>query len=580
VTVKATSVGDPKASASAVVTLSAPAASTGPALSVDAGNQTHAISPLIYGMNNYQLEAATTTAAGITVDRFGGDATTRYNYLLDVSSSAADYYFANFTGATGVEATGQFNQQFESDKAAGVKTLGTVNVMGYVAKDGTSCTWPIATYPNQYANDGTCGDGESASQVDLTPPAPTTTSIAVGPTFAGNWVSYLVSKFGSAANGGVPMYDLDNEPEYWVDVHRDVHPLPATYDEMTNNGIATAEAIKTADPTAEVSGPIVSGWFDYFYSAKDVASGYSTGPCYQPWKNPIDRQAHSGIPFIEYYLQQMSAASTTYGARLLDYLDIHAYYAADYPTGTQNSTGLTTAGDTGAQQARLNSTRVFWDPTYTDPNEPQPNYLTDSNYTASCSVPLQSPQLIPMLKTWVANNYPGTKTSIDEYNWGGQENINGAVAQADILGIFGREGLDMGALWGPPNPTTQVPGLVAFEVYRNYDGAGAKFGDMALASTSGNQGQLAVYGAQRTSDGAVTIVVLNKTYGNLTSTLSLPNLTATGQAQVYLYSAANLAGLVTQPAITVTAPPNGSTTSSLSTTFPGQSITLLVIPTK
>jgi hypothetical protein len=580
VTVTATSVGDPKASASAVVTLSAPAASTGPALSVDAGNQTHAISPLIYGMNNYQLEAATTTAAGITVDRFGGDATTRYNYLLDVSSSAADYYFANFTGATGVEATGQFNQQFESDKAAGVKTLGTVNVMGYVAKDGTSCTWPIATYPNQYANDGTCGDGESASQVDLTPPAPTTTSIAVGPTFAGNWVSYLVSKFGSAANGGVPMYDLDNEPEYWVDVHRDVHPLPATYDEMTNNGIATAEAIKTADPTAEVSGPIVSGWFDYFYSAKDVASGYSTGPCYQPWQNPIDRQAHSGIPFIEYYLQQMSAASTTYGARLLDYLDIHAYYAADYPTGTQNSTGLTTAGDTGAQQARLNSTRVFWDPTYTDPNEPQPNYLTDSNYTASCSVPLQSPQLIPMLKTWIANNYPGTKTSIDEYNWGGQENINGAVAQADILGIFGREGLDMGALWGPPNPTTQVPGLVAFEVYRNYDGAGAKFGDMALASTSGNQGQLAVYGAQRTSDGAVTIVVLNKTYGNLTSTLSLPNLTATGQAQVYLYSAANLAGLVTQPAITVTAPPNGSTTSSLSTTFPGQSITLMVIPTK
>jgi hypothetical protein len=580
VTVKATSVGDPTASASIVVSLAPPAASTGPALSVDAGNQTHAISPLIYAMNNYQLEPATTSAAGITVDRFGGDATTRYNYLLDVSSSAADYYFANFTGATGVEATGQFNQQFESDKAAGVKTLATVNVMGYVAKDGTSCTWPVATYPNQYANDGTCGDGESASQVDLTPPPPTATSIAVGPSFAGNWVSYLAGKFGSAANGGVAIYDLDNEPEYWVDVHRDVHPLPATYDEMTNNGIATAEAIKAADPTAEVSGPIVSGWFDYFYSAKDVASGYGTGPCYVPWQNPIDRKAHGGIPFIAYYLQQMSAASATYGARLLDYLDIHAYYAADYPAGTQNSTGLTTAGDTGAQQARLNSTRVFWDPTYTDPNEPQPNYITDGNYTASCSPPLQAPQLIPTLHAWVANNYPGTKTSIDEYNWGGQENINGAVAQADILGIFGREGLDMGALWGPPNPTTQVPGLVAFEVYRNYDGAGSKFGDMALASTSANQGQLAVYGAQRTADGAVTVVVLNKTYGSLTSTLSLPNLTATGPAQVYLYSAANLAGLVSEPAIAVTAPPNGSTTSSLSTPFPGQSITLLVIPTK
>jgi hypothetical protein len=582
ITVKATSVGDPTASASVTVTLGTPATAAGPALSVDAGNQTHAISPLIYGMNNYQLEPATTAAAGITVDRFGGDATTRYNYLLDVTSSAADYYFENQVGATGVEATSQFNQQVASDAAAGAKTLGTVNVMGYVAKDGTSCSFPVATYPNQYAVDTVreCGDGETAAQADIASPPPTNTSIAVGASFAGNWVSYLVGKFGSAANGGVAMYDLDNEPEYWVDVHRDVHPLPATYDEMTNGGIATAEAVKTADPTAEVSGPIVSGWFDYFYSAKDVASGYSTGPCYQPWQNPVDREAHNGTPFIQYYLQQMSAASTTFGARLLDYLDIHAYYAADYPSGTQNSTGLTTAGDTGAQMARLNSTRVFWDPTYTDPNEPQPNYITDANYTSSCSVPLQAPQLIPMLKNWVSSYYPGTKTSIDEYNWGGQENINGAVAQADILGIFGREGLDMGVLWGPPNPTTQVPGLVAFEVYRNYDGAGAKFGDMALASTSGNQGQLAVYGAQRTSDGAVTIVVLNKTYGSLTSTLSLPNLTATGPAQVYLYSAANLAGLAAQPAITVTAPANGSTTSSLSTTFPGQSITLLVIPTK
>jgi hypothetical protein len=580
ITVKATSVGDPTASTSVTVTLATPATATGPALSVDAGNQTHAISPLIYGMNNYQLEPATTAAAGITVDRFGGDATTRYNYLLDVTSSAADYYFENQPGNN--EANSAFNQQVTSDAAAGAKTIGTVNVMGYVAKDGTSCSFPVATYPNQYAVDTVreCGDGETATQTNIASPAPTNTSIAVGPSFAGNWVSYLAGKFGSAANGGVAIYDLDNEPEYWVDVHRDVHPLPATYDEMTNGGIATAEAVKTADPTAEVSGPIVSGWFDYFYSAKDVASGYSTGPCYQPWQNPVDREAHNGTPFIQYYLQQMSAASTTFGARLLDYLDIHAYYAADYPSGTQNSTGLTTAGDTGAQKARLNSTRVFWDPTYTDPNEPQPNYITDANYTTSCSVPLESPQLIPMLKSWVSSYYPGTKTSIDEYNWGGQENINGAIAQADILGIFGREGLDMGVLWGPPNPTTQVPGLVAFEVYRNYDGAGAKFGDMALASTSGNQGQLAVYGAERTADGMVTIVVLNKTYGSLTSTLSLPNLTATGPAKVYLYSAANLAGLVAQPAITLTAPTGSSTTSSLSTTFSGQSITLLVIPTR
>jgi hypothetical protein len=67
--------------------------------------------------------------------------------------------------------------------------------------------------------------------------------------------------------------------------------------------MATALAIKTADPTAEVSGPVIDWWWDYFYSKKDVESGLSAGdPCYAPWSNPIDREAHNGTPFIEYYL--------------------------------------------------------------------------------------------------------------------------------------------------------------------------------------------------------------------------------------------------------------------------------------
>jgi hypothetical protein len=182
------------------------------------------------------------------------------------------------------------------------------------------------------------------------------------------------------------------------------------------------------------------------------------------------------------------------------------------------------------------------------------------------------------MRTWVANDYLGTKLAITEYNWGGLEHINGALTQADILGIFGREGLDLGTLWSPPNSTTQVPGLMAFEIYRNYDGKNSMFGDMALASLSPEQSQLAVYGSLRTADNAVTVVVINKTYGNLTSALSLANLTPNGPAQVFLYSSANLAGIVAQPSLTVNPPSSGSTTSTLSTTFPAQSITLLVVP--
>jgi hypothetical protein len=602
VTVTATSTSDTTVIGNATVTLSQPTASSGPSLTVDAGTVTHTINPYIYGMNAYTLNTTAAKAAALSIDRWGGDATSRYNYQLDVTNSASDWYFENQNGlAGGSESNSSFNAQVTADASVGAKTIGTVPVNGWVAKDGTSCSFPQSTYPNQLgvnnnpaiSPDGRgCGSGVYPSGVAgctdsqgcaITGNKATDTSTAVDATWTGNWVKFLVGKFGTAAKGGVAVYDLDNEPTWWDAVHRDVHPAPFTYDEVTNNGIAHAAAIKAADPTAEVSGPVMDFWWAYFYSKKDIESGWGSGPCYQPWQNPIDRNAHGGIPLIEYYLQQFAAYQKTNGTRLLDYLDLHTYFAP-------YSLAFSTGGDTQTQQERLNSTRVFWDPTYTDPETdnpsanqhnqpfPQPNYFTDSNYTSSCYPPPQAPQVIPMMKKWVASDYPGTKLAITEYNWGGQEHISGALAQADILGIFGREGLDIGTLWGPPDPVTQIPGLIAFEVFRNYNGAGATFGDQAITSTSADQGKLSVYGALRSKDNMLTIVVINKTYGDLTNTLSLANFTASGPAQAFLYSNANLSAIVAQPNITVAAPASGSTTSTLSTTFPAQSITILIVP--
>jgi hypothetical protein len=622
VIVTAISTQDTTQRGNATVTLNPPPAAAGPALTVDAGNQTHAISPYIYGMNAYLLgatpaDAAAVAPTNITIDRWGGDSTERYNYQLDVTNSIDDWFFENEAGTGGdgwapVNGVTAFDALVESNNANGITTLGTVPVIGWVAKDSTSCGFPGSIYPDQlavnnkpaFSTDGrNCGSGiypdgvsgcTSASGCNI-PSDPTRTSIAEPPpappaasavnaawadaTWAGGWTSYLVNKFGAGNSGtGVAFYDLDNEPSWWYSNDADVHPLPFTYDEVTNGGIGTALAIKTADPTAQVDGPVMDWWWAYFYSMKDITSGWGTGPCYEPWSNPLDRKAHGGVPFIQYYLSQFAKAQNTYGVRLLDYLDLHTYYAATY---NGNSVGLTAAGDTGEQQARLNSTRAFWDPTYTDPNFTQPNYITDPNYTANCNTPLQAPQLIPMMKSWVNDpvyGYPQTKLAIDEYNFGGLEAINGALTQADILGIFGREGLDLGAFWPTQDPSTQIPGMMAFEIYRNYDGKKSVFGDSALASTSANQGQLSVYGALRNSDKAVTVVVINKTYGSLTSTLSLDGLFPPGtSAQSYLYSNANLAAIVGPAAVTVT-PASGTSPWSISNyTFPAQSITLFVV---
>ena len=626
VTVTATSTmsGFTNVSGSATVTLNVPATANGPALSVDAntpntpGENPHTISPYIYGVNGYGMDSTSEKIANPGLVRWGGDATSRYNYQNNMTNSASDYYFENFLGGGSMfpnaSSSSNFPQFFQGVDNVGSAALGTVPVLGWVSNNTQyTCSFSQTQFPSQQSFESGCGNGVLTSGVDLngsngttasqipnitslsepapsilTAPNPATSTWANG-TWPGSWVNSLVTNpsYGNGASGkGVAIWDLDNEPTWWDAVHRDVHPVPFTYDEVTNGGIGTALAIKTADPTALVSGPVIDYWEAYFYSKKDIENGWSSGsPCYQPWSNPIDREAHGGIPMIEYYMQQFKSYSQQYGLRLLDYVDIHGYFAPDYPAGSGNSVAFTTAGDTQEQAARLNATRVLWDSTYTDPNEPQPNYITDANYTSSCSPPAQAPQLIPMLEKWVANDYPGTKTAIDEYNFGGLESINGAVVQADILGIFGRQDLGMGAFWPTTNYNQQGPGNYAFAMYRNYDGNDSTFGNTYLYATStgssgDGEGQLSIYGGQRSSDNAITVMVINKTYGSLTSTISLENFSATSgtTAQVYQYSNSNLNAIVQQAGVSVTLPSGTGTTSTISNySFPAQSITLFVV---
>ena len=88
------------------------------------------------------------------------------------------------------------------------------------------------------------------------------------------------------------------------------------------------------------------------------------------------------------------------------------------------------------------------------------------------------------------NNYPGIRTAITEYNWGGLEDINGALAHADVLGIFGRQGLDLATMWGPPD--ADQPGSFAFRVYRNYDGMGGSFGETSVKAESEDSDKISV----------------------------------------------------------------------------------------
>ena len=572
VTVTATSTQDPSQSGSVTVTLVPPPIAAGPELTVDAGQQTHPINPYIYGMNDWflALTPSIEQAANVPVERWGGDQTTRYNYLLDTDNNAADWYFENSPGSTsGYPETSILNTQIAMDQSTGTRTMVTVPLIGWTPQRSTACSFSVAKYGAQQGFDPgrpDCGNGVLLNGARVVND-PHDTSSPIDQTFDAGWVQFLVGKFGNAASGGVAIYELDNEPEWWDSTQADIHPLPNTYDELTNDGLAYAQTIKSNDPTAEVSGPVLSCWMCFFYSKLDIETGWNTGPCYCANGNPVDRLAHGDVPLIEYYLQHFAAYESANGVRLLDYLDMHFYNPDNLAFTRGRYLGAAVALELYARLLGLHVHRSD----ITDPNNP------------TSSAPPVSPQLIPLAQSWISKDYPGTKVAITEYNWGGTASINGALAQADLLGIFGSYGLDMATLWwntydAQTAVQQQIPALMAFEVYRNYDGNNSMFGDIALASTSANQGLLSVYGALRSSDNVVTVVVINKTYGDLTSTVSIPNLRPRGPAKVFLYSNANLAAIVEQPHLPVSPPAPVRTATTLIATFPAQSITILAVP--
>jgi hypothetical protein len=396
----------------------------------------------------------------------------------------------------------------------------------------------------QDAGNGVKPDGKT----NLAGNDPKDTSMEVGPEFMLEWVQHLVSRYGTAADGGVKFYNLDNEPDWWYGTHRDIHPVPATYEEVRNQGYLYAPAIKMGDPTAHILGPVSSGWWSTVYMSTDWVNGWKVAP-WKWWTNPVDRKAHGDLPFIVWYLSEMRRYEQEHGLRILDYVDIHGYL-------TPPDIAFQSAGDAARQALRLESTRILWDPAYRSTDGDMKDDPDTGGYIA----------FIPRLRNWIDQNYPGTKTAITEYNWGALDHINGALTQADILGIFGREQLDLATLWGPPKPTE--PGAFAFRMYLNYDGAGSRFGDLSVRAQSADQGKLSIYAARRSQDGLLTLLVINKTGEDLESQVTLGSFYPAGPARVFRYSPANLNAIERQADQVM-----GS--GSFTATFPANSITLL-----
>ena len=511
-------------------------------ITVDASLNRRPINPNIYGVAH--ATTAQLNDLNSPLNRNGGNNTTRYNWQLNADNRANDWYYQSIPEPSAV--AGERGDTFiTNSKAGNAQAMLTIPMIDWVAKLGANrsklASFSIAKYGAQTDNDWQwfpdAGNGIRTNGQYVTGNDPNDANVPSNSTFQQSWAQHLVNRWGTNANGGLRYFILDNEPSIWHATHRDVHPSGATMDEIKNKIIDYAGKIKAVDPSALVVGPEEWGWSGYLLSGYDQQYGSLHGWSFMP-----DRANHSGWDYLPWLLDQLRQNHAATGKRLLDIFTVHYY-----PQGGEFSNDVSSA----MQLRRNRSTRSLWDPNYVDET-----WINDRV------------QLVPRLKSWVNSYYPGTSTGLTEYNWGAENHINGATAQADILGIFGREGLDMAARWTTPDSTT--PTYRAMKLYRNYDGNKSTFGDVSVAASGPNPDNVAVFAAERSDDGALTIIAISKYLsGSTPTTINLANFPHNGTAQVWQLTAANNINRLADISFIG---------NSFSAALPAQSITLIVLP--
>lgn len=456
---------------------------------LDVERDVHTISSLIYGLSGASEEIMDEIRP--TLNSWGGNPSTRYNWKVgNAWNAGSDWEYRN--GNYGAQ--GNASEAFVAEaQASGAKVRLAVPTLGWVAKndDNNTCSFPLpggGCGTANYANCQTGGDREIAN--------PELANVRSDPESIKAWLTYLTVEKGYP----VDFIALDNEPELWGYTHYDVHPDCTTYQEIVDKYLEYAGPIREAAPNARLVGPATCCWYFYWNSAA----------------GRLDKLSHLNQDFLPWFLDRLRAADAKNGWRSLDVLDIHYY-----PEGLYND-----QADPETAAWRLRSTRTLWDSAYSDES-----WIKEPVY------------LIPRMKKLLEQHYPGALLGISEWNWGADQTMNGALAIADVLGIFGRENLYYAAYW--MFPPAQSPGAFAFRMYTNYDGDGSRFGDTSVWAESSNDSEVGSYAALDSTSGRLHVLLINKNpHAAAPVTVELGQFQAASNVEVYSYTQESLDRIV------------------------------------
>jgi hypothetical protein len=479
---------------------------TGTGVFVDAAAQLTPISSDIYGVAFGQEDTDESYKVS-TLDRWGGDAGGTYNWQKDLSNSGANWNCANYVGDG--HATDTFVQTNRSRK---LNTLMTIPITGWLANVATTTDNTYSADLGQnlsFCNYPKLSDGTLLPSATCCKALGTKESVLVDKgsnnldtSFMGDWVAHFVSTFGSAANGGVKYYQLDNEPDNWQGLRGDIYP--ALYPPGTN-------------------------CMDY--SVK-ITSGNEAGVSPNDMINLMREECGIG----------------TWGSGTPVYTIDHSYAMAMMAKGKQ----------------------------YEDANHKRIFDCLDTHYPGTAQEMWTN--TFSHFRPWIQSTYPGTDICVSEYNVAKDTTDPTAAAQqADYLGTFGVMGVRLAAYWTTLTPKDSngkhVPSYAysAFAMFRNYDGAGAKFGSVSAGAASSYSGVHA-YAATDSATNPTTLWVMlvnTATTAQSNVTLTVNHFAAGGTAKVF--QSVNGAAPTTAPNAMV----SGGKISGLA--LQPNSITLLVI---
>jgi hypothetical protein len=505
---------------------------------VNSGASVKAISPWIYGTNFSGVPDA-------TLNRIGGNRLTGYNWENNASNAGSDWYhhsdFGMASGANDPPGTA-FRGAIQNAAASGQAVLVTVPMAGYVAADGNGTVdeteiAPSPRWKEVVPKKSTIYPGTSLST------SPNKSDGYVFTDELTNWVEdfkeptqsvfySLDNEVGLWGEALPPGWQSGEEPRWWENppfpgvspdpgrTHPTIHPYNPGFAELRDKTIAHAGAIKDVDPDAIVFGGVGYGWTDF--------TNLSGAP------DAVTNPSHPGgdqtgeMHYHEWLLQQVRTAEIVQGRKLMDVLDLH-WYTEVYADGQRITGDVATPA---AVAARVQATRSLWDPTY-GYNASNPT-LGENSWIAQWGT--QGPiKLLSRVQRDVDDFNPGTKIAITEYNYGGNNHISGAIAQADALGIFGREGLFAASIWGGGSYIN-----AAFNMYLNYDGAGGTFGDTSVDADTSNVANSAVYASVDSTDpNRMIVVAINRTGSAQTTGIAVTHDRVFDHAEVYQLTSAS-----------------------------------------